>query len=125
MINGTDYWYDTMDKKQLHLATFLDPKKAFDTMDMNIDKNARCIRYRGNLESMVLNLCSVDGQTLRARLVTCGIPQGSCLGSLLFIIYLHDFENFLEFYRASMYADDTHVTLASNNVIYLITNVQR
>ena len=69
--------------------------------------------------------CSVNGQQSGARLVTCGIPKGSCLGPLLFIIYLNDFEKCLEFSRASMYADDTHVTLTSNNVDDLITNAHR
>ena len=32
LINGTDYWYEYMDKKQLNLAIFLDLKKAFDTV---------------------------------------------------------------------------------------------
>ena len=48
--------------------------------------------------------------------VTCGIPQGSCLGSLLFIIYLNDFEKGLRFSKASVYADDTTVTITSNDV---------
>ena len=69
--------------------------------------------------------CSVNGQKSGPRLVKCGIPQGSCLGPLLFIIYLNDFEKCLEFSRASMYADDTHVTLTSNNVKDLITNAHR
>ena len=69
--------------------------------------------------------CSVNGQQSGARLVTCGIPQGSCLGPLLFIIYLNDFEKCLEFSKASMYADDTHVTLTSSNIDVLLTNAHK
>ena len=69
--------------------------------------------------------CSVNGKNSEARLVTCGIPQESCLGPLLFVIYLNDFEKCLEFPRASMYADDTHVTLTSNNVADLIVNAHK
>ena len=61
--------------------------------------------------------CTVNGQQSGARLVTCCIPQGSCLGPLLFIIYpvyLNDFEK--------CYADDTHVTLTSSNIDVLLTN---
>ena len=64
----------------------------------------------------------VNGQQSSARLVTCGLPQGSCLGPLRFIIYLNDFEKCLEFSRANMYADNTHVTLTSNDIEDLIAN---
>ena len=55
-----------------------------------------------------------------ANEVAYGIPQGSCLGLLLFIIYLDDFEKCLEFSRASVYADDTTITIASNDVEKLL-----
>ena len=69
--------------------------------------------------------CSVNGQKSEARLVTCSIPQGSCLGPLQLMIYLNDFEKCLEFSRASMYADDTHVTLTSSNTDDLLTNAHK
>ena len=133
LINGTDYWYDNMDKKQLNLAIFLDLKKVFDTVDHRIlIKKLGAYGIRGisgawfsTFLSNKKQFCSVNGQKSGARLVTCGIPQGSCLGPLLFIIYLNDFEKCLEFSSASVYADDTHVTLTSNNVDDLITNAHR
>ena len=124
LINGTDHWYDNMDEKQLNLAIFLDLKKAFDTVDHTmLIKKLRANSIKGisgkwftPILSSRKQFCVVNGQQSRARLVTCGIPQGSCLGPLLFLIYLNDFEKCLEFSRANMYADDTHVPLTSNNI---------
>ena len=60
-----------------------------------------------------------------AKMVTCGIPQDSCLDPLRLIIYQNDFETWLELSKASMYADDTHVTIASNKPEILFENAQR
>ena len=133
LINGTDYWYDNMDKKQLNLSIFLDLKKAFDTVDHRIlIKKLGAYGIRGISGEWLTSFLtsrkqffSVNGQKSEGRFVTCGIPQGSCLGPLLFIIYLNDFEKCLDFSRASMYADDTHVTLTSSNTDDLLTNAQK
>ena len=122
-----------MDNRQLNLAIFLDLKKAFDTVDHRIlIKKLGAYGIRGIsgewLTSFLTSrkqFCSVNGQKSEARLVTCGIPQGSYLGPLLFIIYLNDFEKCLELFRASMYADDTHVTLTSSNTDDLLTNAHK
>ena len=52
-------------------------------------------------------------------------PQGSCLGPLLFMVFLGDFDKCLELSKASMYADETHVTITSNNLENLLENAQR
>ena len=54
--------------------------------------------------------CTVYGHKSRIEEVICGIPQGSSLGPLLFLVYLSVFESCLEFSKASM--DTTHTTIA-------------
>ena len=56
--------------------------------------------------------------------VTCGTPQGSCLGPLLFILYLNDFENCLQYSSTSMHADDTHTTISARYIEELIRRTQ-
>ena len=128
----TDYWYENIDHKQLNLTIFLDLKKAFDTVDHKIllgKLRKYGIRelsgdwFQSYLENR-RQYCAANGYESRPRTVTCGIPQGSCLGPLLFIIYLNDFEKCLKVSKAGMYADDTHVTLTSMNIEELVQKAQ-
>ena len=52
------------------------------------------------------------------------MPQGSCLGPFLFIQYINDFENCLESTIPNMYADDTRVNIASENLNTLLTDLK-
>ena len=75
------------------------------------------------IESYLTNrkqFCSLNGLHSKARKITCGIPQGSCLGPLLFIIYLKDLEEWLQSSRASIYADDTSLTITSSDPVKLV-----
>ena len=59
--------------------------------------------------------CYLGNQASNESLITCGIPQGSCLGQLLFSIYFNGIESCFRLSRAGMYADGTHVIVVSNN----------
>ena len=110
----TDHWYQNIDNKKSSLTIFLDLKQAFDTVDHKIlvDKLRRYgmrdtagNSFQSHLDQRT-QFCATNGQRSMAIEVKCGIPQGSCLGPLLFIIYLNDFENCLKFSQATI-ADKT------------------
>ena len=67
--------------------------------------------------------CFVNGSLSDSQPLTCGIPQGTILGPLLFLLYINDLPNCLANAHPRMYADDTHLTFASNDVAHLEENM--
>ena len=55
------------------------------------------------------------------KAITCGVPQGSILGPLLFILYINDIVRISELMKFILFADDTNLLLHDTNLQNLIT----
>ena len=67
--------------------------------------------------------CFVNGSLSESQPLTCGIPKGTILGLLLFILYINDLPNCLVNSHPRIYADDTRLIFASNDVAYVVENM--
>ena len=64
-------------------------------------------------------MCKVNQTTSKCRTISCGAPQGSNLGPILFLLYVNDLPTCLKLTSASMFADDTNLTASGNTITEL------
>ena len=117
-----------MDQGHFSCGLFLDLKKAFDTVDHRIllDKlNHYGIRGIGNkwfksyLDNRQQFVC-IDNINSEHKTITCGVPQGSILGPLLFLIYINDLNHAIASSKTFHFADDTSLVISNSNFKTLV-----
>ena len=133
VINFTDNILQNMDKGNVCCGVFMDLSKAFDTIDHHILlKKLQFYGLRGLplqwFRSYLLNrkqYVVVDGVESEYANVDIGVPQGSVLGPLLFLIYINDVINSSKLLTFSLFADDTVVLYSNKDVSLLISTMNQ
>ncbi len=105
------------------LSIFLDLRKAFDTCDINIlIRKLNHYGFRGTPLKWFKNYLTgrkqyveIEGFKSNEKVITHGVPQGSVLGPILFLLYINDFPQATDLY-SSLFADDTMLTKSMSNV---------
>ena len=121
------------DRKDLALGVFIDLKKAFDTVDHKIlIRKLEHYGVRGDavklLESYLRDrtqYVSYGGFESERGHVECGVPQGSVLGPLFFIIYVNDMVRASPGLDLVLFADDTSKFARGKDPVELFGKVNR
>ena len=112
-----------LENKETGYCIFLDFAKAFDTVNHQILlKKLEYYGIRGTalkwFTSYLSNRmqCTEIGDTQsKLDYIKCGVPQGSILGPLLFLLYINDIVLSSEVFKFNLFADDTSLFYSNNN----------
>jgi exonuclease III len=124
---------ENVNNKELTGMCFIDIKKCFDTIDHDIllfklekygiqNNELNWFKsYLSNRKQVVVN----NGKVSDKCKVNIGVPQGTILGPLLFLLYINDVSNSVSDAQLNIYADDVVVYCSSNDVYDLQCNLQK
>ena len=133
LISMTETIKSTSDNGRYGCGVFIDLQKAFDTVNHSILlKKLEHYGIRGTalkwFTSCLIDrqqYVSVNGHCSNYLNITCGVPQGSVLGPLLFLIYINDLPNSTKVVTFYLFADDTNIYFESSDLILLQKTISK
>ena len=113
-----------IDQGEFALGIYLDLKKAFDTVNHSILlSKLEHYGFRGHVNKFIKSYLSdrqqytvINGSKSDIEFISTGVPQGSVLGPLFFLLYINDIINCLSHSKTTLFADDTSLLLHDKNI---------
>lgn len=131
LLDFTQYVYRCLEDKINVVGLFLDLSKAFDSLSHHIlvDK-LKYIGIRGPPLKLFTNYLANRKQVVHCnnnksdiKNISKGVPQGSILGPILFLIYINDIVHASSKFKFILFADDTNLLLSDNDLHVLHSNL--
>ena len=120
--------YEQLDKSKFLLSIFVDFSKAFDTVPHDLLlRKLNFYGIRGIINQWFADYLAdrrhvtiIDGHKSSATNVLMGVPQGSVLGPILFLLFVNDLPNFSELLTSILFADDANLYIKGDDPSNLI-----
>ena len=115
ILNFLQHLYKNLDSGKIIFSIFLDFKKAFDSVNHTI-LLSKLEKYgiRGHALDWFCSFLtnrqqyvSIDNENSDTKLIEYGVPQGSILGPLLFLLFINDIPKCSDLFKFTLYADDS------------------
>lgn len=131
LIEAVDIITKALDKGEVTIGISLDLSKAFDTVNHGIliDKLQKygirgiAIDWFKNYLENRRQYVIYNGNKSNEESITYGVPQGSILGPLLFLIYINDLSSLSENCQTILFADDANLLFSSRNKEHLVRDI--
>lgn len=131
ILSFTDKIKHALDSGHIVGSVFVDFSKAFDTISHDIlSHKLEAVGIRGPALSLIgsyltnrTQIVNFEGSLSHVKPVIMGVPQGSLLGPILFLVYINDLPNCLTSTSSILYADDTTIFTSSDCMSTIITRL--
>ena len=115
--------YKHLDDGRCVAGLFFDLSRAFDSLEVNFVLEKLSVSgIRGGMLNVLASYLTdrtfyvnVENKCSGMKDVDIGVPQGSVLGSLLFLLFINDMPNYIEHGKVVMFADDSSVVVSTGN----------
>ena len=132
MAELTDDIYQALENKQVTTALFVDFRKAFDCIHHTLLlRKFEKIGFADNTMSWLKSYLSnrsqrtlANGIFSKSLPIEYGVPQGSILGPLAFLIFINDLPKIIKSTKFKLYADDTVIYSADQDPMLSVGNIQ-
>ena len=131
LLNFVDKVTHAIDNYSHLIGIFLDFSKAFDTINHDIllhklshyGIRGKALEWFRNYLNNRKQYVSLNDHNSTLKDIKCGVPQGSILGPLLFIVYINDFCRSSDILSFILFADDSNVFFSHDNPVNLVNTV--